>query len=194
MASKHLIICIDCRRERKHGAHGRCDSCNAREWAKANPEKRRKQAREGAQRRRAANPEKFRKNDRKKYIKRASEQRAYQQHIRETSWAKRRWMGSSKNWRDRRANLTVAFLEGLQSQTPRCLCCNCELDYSYRKRGAVPQNYATLDKIIPKVGYTENNVAIICVICNRLKDRMTLDEARMIVNYIERHTSKKQAA
>ena len=88
-----------------------------------------------------------------------------------------------------RSALSLAFLLQLQTDTPNCGCCSISLSFNAYSRDDIPLHAATLDKIVPALGYVPGNVSIVCRRCNRLKDQMTLDEARMIVAYIERHVS-----
>lgn len=103
----------------------------------------------------------------------------YRKRCQKMSWAAR--------VHERHKNLSLVLLERLQRETPECLCCGCELDYelgTHKRR----LNSATLDKVVPKLGYIQNNVAIVCWACNRMKNNMLIDHARMIVGYIERMT------
>lgn len=174
MASKKIIICSRCNRERPHGAHGLCDVCNAKEWAAKNPEKRKKAAREGEKRRRAANPELAKTKNRK-----------YRESL---SWEVRVLRSNHPASKERRANLSIDFLAGLRTASTKCVCCSIELDFTMPSRGKMPSNFATLDKIVPELGYIKTNVAIICLSCNMLKSALTLDQLRMILSYIEKYS------
>jgi hypothetical protein len=101
-------------------------------------------------------------------------------------WAKRLLAG--QNGRGRQ-NLTQDYLEGLKAATLYCSAeCGRLLDYGFFNAGKIPLNFATLDKIVPSLGYEKGNIAILCLECNRLKDKMTIEDARRIVRYIEKHT------
>jgi hypothetical protein len=61
-----------------------------------------------------------------------------------------------------------------------------ELQFSEEgKRNAMAPS---LDKIIPLLGYTQGNVAIICNQMNTLKSDMTLEQLNQLVNYVCRNT------
>lgn len=61
------------------------------------------------------------------------------------------------------------------------------LELSYEPYvGAIPRNYASLDKIDPQKGYVEGNVQIISFRANTLKNSATLEEMRMIVDNWEK--------
>jgi hypothetical protein len=61
-----------------------------------------------------------------------------------------------------------------------------ELQFSEEgKRNAMAPS---LDKIIPSLGYTQGNVAIICNQINTLKSDMTLEQLNQLVNYVCRNT------
>lgn len=55
-----------------------------------------------------------------------------------------------------------------------------ELTYTNFK-GAMPRNYATLDKIDPSKGYTVGNVQIISSRANTIKNDASLEELKTIV-------------
>lgn len=185
---RKLVECVNCGRMRPHAAHGFCASCNAALWKINNREKVRASGRETARRARAAkSPEDRRQLDKAAYRRNAErrKEQARQQTAR-LSWAARRVLKS----RSDRSQLSVAQLEQMQAATPCCACCATPLSYDYYRRGVgMPMHVATLDKIVPAFGYVPGNIAIICYRCNRLKDQMTLEEARMVVAYIARHTS-----
>lgn len=128
--------------------------------------------------------------DQIRYQKTAPKRRAYAlQHRRALSWAQRALTGQNKRGRD---ELSIEFLSGLQVGTPNCACCKKALSFACYERGKIPLNFATLDRVIPSLGYVPKNVAIVCLECNRLKDRMTLDDAKMVVAYIEQYIRRMQ--
>ena len=119
------------------------------------------------------------------YEKMKAYQRARANRLRaEMTWEER----AHQNMGDRRrgrSTLSIEFLRRLREATPNCACCNIPLDYGLYARGQLPPNRATVDKVVPVLGYTESNVAIICWPCNRRKDNLLLADAKMIVAYIE---------
>lgn len=48
-------------------------------------------------------------------------------------------------------------------------------------------NKATLDKLVPELGYVPGNVFIISWRANKLKSNMTIDELEKILNYMKRN-------
>lgn len=66
-----------------------------------------------------------------------------------------------------------------------CPILGVELDYcsTKSKRGQVADNVASLDRIIPELGYVPGNVNIISWRANKLKSNITLDEMQAFVNY-----------
>ena len=46
----------------------------------------------------------------------------------------------------------------------------------------------TLDRVIPRLGYTKGNVQWLSARANRIKDNATLDELKAIIAYLEKHT------
>ena len=122
------------------------------------------------------------------YAKMKEYQRTRANRLRsEMSWEERAKLNLGDRRRGRNA-LSLGFLKSLREGTPNCECCGILLDYGLYTRGQLPFNRATIDKIIPALGYVESNVAIICWPCNRRKDNLSLADARMIVDYIERKT------
>lgn len=90
---------------------------------------------------------------------------------------------------DRRL-LSYNYIKQLRDATSYCLCCDALLDFGFYPRNKLPQNSATLDKIIPNLGYIDNNVAIVCKKCNRQKNNLSLEEAKQIVKYLEANIKK----
>lgn len=50
-------------------------------------------------------------------------------------------------------------------------------------------NRASLDRVIPELGYVKGNVRVISMRANRLKSDATIGELRAIINYIESHSN-----
>ena len=109
------------------------------------------------------------------------------------SWVERAIEGTYGSYAKGRRNISHQFLEQLQAETPNCKCCGIELDYSYvdkgSRKGERLTRGATLDKLIPSLGYIEGNVAIICFSCNRRKSDMTISDLQRIIDYILEATS-----
>lgn len=47
----------------------------------------------------------------------------------------------------------------------------------------------SLDRIIPNKGYVKDNIAVISMRANRIKNDATLDEMRSVVDFVERNTN-----
>lgn len=71
-----------------------------------------------------------------------------------------------------------------------CPVLGVELDY-FRDFG-IRDNYATLDKIDPALGYVQGNVAVLSARANRIKDNGTAEEHRKIAEYIDKYKNKVQ--
>ena len=68
----------------------------------------------------------------------------------------------------------------MQKDMPYCQTCDDKINYT-EFRGNPKSDSPSLDKLIPKLGYTKNNVNIICVKCNfRKGDALHLDLLRII--------------
>lgn len=109
------------------------------------------------------------------------------ERYRKRSWAQRVLKGGGSN--ERRLNLSVKYLQDLQEQHPVCECCSVGLDFHpHSSGGDRPTNLATLDKVVPSLGYVVGNVAVLCWTCNRNKRDMTSDTLRQLLSYVERKT------
>jgi hypothetical protein len=53
---------------------------------------------------------------------------------------------------------------------------------------------AQLDRVIPTLGYTANDVAVICSRCNRAKQNSTVDDLLRIIRYVEHHVASATPA
>jgi hypothetical protein len=62
-----------------------------------------------------------------------------------------------------------------------CPLLNVELSYDLYEKNIVPSNYATLDRINPKLGYTPDNIQVISRRANTIKNDATLEELKLIV-------------
>lgn len=172
MASKRKIDCPQCKRNRPYGCHGVCNSCAAAAWeAKQDPDKVRKRKLDYGNKRRAADPEAARKRERE-----------YKKGL---PWERRVLRSNHASQAERKANLSLDFLQGLKAATPNCKCCGVDLDYSPPERGEVPDNFATLDRVIPAHGYTVGNVQIVCHCCNYSKGGLTIEDMQMFIEYIK---------
>lgn len=89
--------------------------------------------------------------------------------------------------------LTTEWLFSLLSSQPFCSCCEVPLDYSYKHDGVKKNNSPSIDRIVPKKGYIETNVALICWRCNNLKRDATASELETIARWIRAHTPERTA-
>lgn len=81
--------------------------------------------------------------------------------------------------------LTQTFLEGLwERQNGKCVLTGIEMTQEIGK-GA--RNKASLDQIIPGLGYTEDNVQLLTDWANRAKLDMTIQEFKMYVTKASQH-------
>lgn len=175
MASTRIINCLECHQDKVLMGNNLCQTCYFRGWKRRNRSKVNQYNSDNRKKLRVNNPEKYRKISCDRY--------------RTWDWARRVLKGGQGTYR---REIRLDFLEDLQAKTENCSCCKCPLEYRVMqiKRGDPrPRNLATLDKIVPELGYIESNIAIICFRCNRLKDEMTLEEIKMIASYIERTTT-----
>jgi hypothetical protein len=92
-----------------------------------------------------------------------------------------KWIERSKTgkYRKERKQLLVTDYENIIVK--RCPLLNIKLDYENCTSKHMPDNYATLDRINPKLGYVPGNVQIISYKANRIKNSATLKEMKLIV-------------
>lgn len=58
-----------------------------------------------------------------------------------------------------------------------------------RKQGKPVDGSPSLDRVHNTEGYTPNNIAVISMKANRIKNNATLDELKAVVNYMEDHNA-----
>lgn len=98
------------------------------------------------------------------------------------------WVDRQLGGGRQRSALTREFVADLQRTTPACKCCEIPLAYEgYVKGRNPPQDYATLDRIRPDLGYATWNVAVICFRCNTRKRNLRADDLRQLLRYVEAH-------
>ena len=93
-------------------------------------------------------------------------------------WIKRSRCKGRKQGNTRK-ELSVDYYRTLIST--HCPLLGVELIYKKFEGHRTPDNYATLDKIDPKLGYVEGNVQIVSFRANTLKNSATLKELQTIV-------------
>ena len=62
-----------------------------------------------------------------------------------------------------------------------------KLNYGWSGEGRRDRNKASIDKIIPELGYVKGNVAVISWRANMLKGNMTIDELKKLLRYMEKN-------
>lgn len=67
----------------------------------------------------------------------------------------------------------------------KCECCGKELILDIKNNH---EECFSIDKIIPQNGYKANNIAILCLECNRKKSNMTWQEMLFIGNWLKNKT------
>lgn len=69
--------------------------------------------------------------------------------------------------------------------TAQCPCCHTQLDSRFHFEGGRRINAPSIDRFDPSLGYTVENISVICWRCNELKSDGTLAELRGIVRWME---------
>ena len=94
-------------------------------------------------------------------------------------------------------NLTKDFLGALNiSQKGNCALTGIALNWDgqsrAKKKGASPFDRASLDRIDPSKGYTEDNVQLVADFVNRMKYQLTEDELLAACRLIVEHYEKRK--
>lgn len=81
-----------------------------------------------------------------------------------------------------------AFQKALQPAPTNCACCGIALNYAPPKvRRGRDRGFPSLDRIDNRLGYTLDNVAVVCHACNTLKSNASIADLEMIIAYIRRN-------
>jgi hypothetical protein len=86
-----------------------------------------------------------------------------------------------------RIPFTIEFDE--LEQPEFCPVFGVKLNYVANEKGNRKPNRASIDKVIPELGYVSGNVRIISDQANRLKNNATVEQLKMILKYIEENTN-----
>lgn len=66
------------------------------------------------------------------------------------------------------------------------ICECCKKEFNIEKLNDSRNNSPSIDRIIPEKGYVVDNVAILCMECNRRKANMTWEEMNRITKWIKK--------
>ena len=185
-------------KHRTNGLSSRCRDCAkqaALEWKRQNPQKARESQRKGYQQNRAQHLE-YAKQWRENNTDRI---RQYYQENKESIKEKRKGKSNLlremfRNAKRRASNdclpfdLTIEYMESIVMDY--CPVTGEPLDWElyFSEEGRRNPLAPSLDKIVPALGYTQGNVAIIGSRMNTLKSDMTLDQLSQLVEYVRRNT------
>lgn len=86
---------------------------------------------------------------------------------------------------------TITFEELIQPT--HCPVFGIELDYEWSGEYRRNPNKATIDKVVPELGYVPGNVFVISWRANKLKCNMTLGELESILRYIKENKSNGES-
>ena len=81
--------------------------------------------------------------------------------------------------------LTVGYLMSLLGANPYCECCGKRLDIGFKLDACPNNNSPSIDRVVPRLGYTKGNIAILCWRCNNLKRDATSAELRQIAHWMD---------
>jgi len=91
----------------------------------------------------------------------------------------------------KRKNIPFTILFDEIDKPEYCPVLGIKLNYGWSGEDRRDDSKATLDKVIPELGYVPGNVFVISWRANKLKSNMTLDELEKIMNYIKENTHGK---
>lgn len=83
----------------------------------------------------------------------------------------------------------------LASDPPtHCKCCGNKFSYKISKGrlGKLDRDIPTLDRVVPRLGYTVENSRVICWGCNMKKSNLTLDDLEMLIKYVKANSLVKE--
>lgn len=101
----------------------------------------------------------------------------------------RQYLSRKQNAKNNNIPFTILFNE---IETPEfCPIFGLKLNYGWSGENQRDNAKATIDKVIPELGYVNGNVFVISWRANKLKSNMSLDELKSIIKYIEERTHGK---
>jgi hypothetical protein len=196
-------------RRSKGGRDPRCKQCCAEYQRErmADPEKREAKNRR-VRERMAADPEKREAKSRRERERRADPavREALNRRVRErmaaahTDERARRIFVAKQAWSTSRQRakrtgvphtVTRQHIIDLALQTDDCSCCGDRLDWMPKGGPTAADNSPSLDKLIPRLGYTDQTVEFICRRCNAMKsDAESGDELIRIGEHINQRLAR----
>ena len=69
-----------------------------------------------------------------------------------------------------------------------CPVLGLKLNYQWRELDTTDHTKASIDRLIPELGYIPGNTFVVSWRANRLKNNMTIDELEKILDYMKRNT------
>jgi hypothetical protein len=185
-------------KRKSSGLSSRCKDCAkkaATKWKKQNPQK----VQETRQKDYQQNKDRYLEYNKQWHENNANYRREYYQNNKEIFKERRKGKNNRlremfRNAKHRASNdclpfdLTIEYMETIAMD--HCPVTGELLDWElqFSEEGKRNAMAPSLDKIIPSLGYTQGNVAIICNQMNTLKSDMTLEQLNQLVNYVCRNT------
>lgn len=85
--------------------------------------------------------------------------------------------------------LTLEDVRGLYAEG-QCECCGSFVGAENREVMGLPATYAaTLDRVVPSLGYVPGNIALLCWACNRAKGNSTLNQLEQLAAWLRKRLS-----
>jgi hypothetical protein len=97
-----------------------------------------------------------------------------------------KWIYRSKTGKNKKGRRELLVEDYKKMIVSHCPLLGMKLSYENYKQKKMPDNYATLDRINPNLGYVLGNVQIISYRANCIKNSATLEEMKLIVTNWEK--------
>jgi len=86
--------------------------------------------------------------------------------------------------------MTRDYLEQILREIAVCPCCSTTLDPSFTMDKGRQNNSPSIDRFDPSLGYTVENVEVLCWRCNELKRDASPTELRLLAEWAEARLNK----
>lgn len=102
------------------------------------------------------------------------------------------WVVNARNWsKDRSKRKGIVFdlsnesvVAALALSENRCTYCS--IPFNFQRTIQTRRDSPTLDRIVPSLGYTPQNVVVCCYRCNMIKNEATPEELRRLSDTVSR--------
>lgn len=81
--------------------------------------------------------------------------------------------------------ISRALIESLLKTRKACPCCNTTFDLTFHMDGRSHRSAPSIDRLRPDLGYTMENIRLVCWRCNEIKGDSTSAELRMVAEWMD---------